>query len=315
MQTSLSTRQRILDRWHQYSVLIAFVLICIIASVLNDNFLSGTNVLNIVRQTSIIGIVALGQTVVILSGGFDLSVGSVLALVGAVGLMTLNASLSPALAVLATIGAALVIGAVNGVIVAKGKIAPFIVTLGMMATARSVVLYRTHGGSISGHGLSYTNIANGQWLGISYPIYLLVACTLLIWVLLRKTRFGRYIYAIGSNEKATLLSAVRVDRVKIGAYMLCSALVGVAAVIESSRLNAISSSSSGLSYELDSIAAVVIGGTRLNGGQGSIWGTFLGVLILGILNNMINLMNVSPYLQGLVKGMIIIIAVLLQRKD
>lgn len=315
MQTSLATRQRIVDVWHQYSVLIAFVLICIIASVLNDNFLSSTNLLNIVRQTSIIGIVALGQTVVILSGGFDLSVGSVLALVGAVGLMTLNASVSPVLAVLATIGAALVVGAVNGLIVAKGKIAPFIVTLGMMATARSVVLYRTHGGSISGKGLSYTNIANGQWLGISYPIYLLVACTLLMWLLLRKTRFGRYIYAIGSNEKAALLSAVRVDRVKIGAYMLCSALVGVAAVIESSRLNSVSSSSSGLSYELDSIAAVVIGGTRLSGGKGSIWGTFLGVLILAILNNMINLMNVSPYLQGLVKGMIIIIAVLLQRKD
>jgi ribose transport system permease protein len=134
-------------------------------------------------------------------------------------------------------------------------------------------------------------------------------------MLLRKTRFGRYIYAIGSNEKATLLSAIRVDRVKIGAYVLCSALVGVAAVIESSRLNSISSSSSGLSYELDSIAAVVIGGTRLNGGKGSIWGTFLGVLILGILNNIINLMNVSPYLQGLVKGLIIIIAVLLQKKD
>jgi ribose transport system permease protein len=315
MQTSLSTKQRVFDVWNKYSVLIAFVLICIVASVLNENFLSSTNLLNIVRQTAIIGIVALGQTIVILSGGFDLSVGSVLALVGGLGLMTLNASHSSGLAVLVTIGVAIVIGFVNGLITAKGKIAPFIVTLGMMATARSLILYSTQGGSISGKDLSYTNIANGQLFGISYPIYIFVACTLLVFVLLRKTRFGRYIYAIGSNEKAAILSAIRVDRVKIGAYVLCSALVGVAAVIESSRLNSISSSSSGLNYELDSIAAVVIGGTRLNGGKGSIWGTFLGVLILGILNNIINLMNVSPYLQGLVKGLIIIIAVLLQKKN
>lgn len=315
MQTSLSPRQRIADLWNQYSVLIAFVLISVVASILSDNFLSPTNLLNIVRQASIIGIVALGQSIVILSGGFDLSVGAVLALVGSLGLRVLNGSQSLGLAVLVTIGAAVLVGAVNGLIIAKGKIAPFIVTLGMMATARSIVLYTTQGGSISGKLSSYTGIAGGQFLGISYPIYIFVLSVLLIFVVLRQTRFGRYIYAIGSNEKATLLSAIRVDRVKIGAYMLCSALVGVAAVIESSRLNSISSSSSGLSYELDSIAAVVIGGTRLSGGKGSIWGTFLGVLILAILNNIINLLNVSPYLQGLVKGVIIIVAVLLQKKE
>lgn len=315
MQTSLSPRQRILEIWNQYSVLIAFLLICVVASALSESFLSVTNLTNVVRQTSIIGVVALGQTIVILSGGLDLSVGSVLALVGGFGLMALNATGSPLVAVLTTVGAATVIGAVNGIITAKGRIAPFIVTLGMMAAARSIILHITQGGSLSGKHLEYTQIARGEFLGIGYPIYIFVACTLLIFILLRKTRFGRYIYAIGSNEKAALLSGVRVDRVKIAAYALCSALVGVAAVIESSRLNSISSSSSGLSYELDSIAAVVIGGTRLSGGKGSIWGTFLGVLILGILNNVINLMNVSPYLQGLVKGVIIITAVLLQKRE
>lgn len=315
MQTSLSTRQRLLDIWNRYSVLIAFLVICLVASILSEDFLTLSNLLNIGRQMSIVGVAALGQTVVILSGGFDLSVGSVLALVGALGLMTLNATDSVALAVLVTIGAGTAIGALNGTIVAKGRIAPFIVTLGIMAAARSVILYLAQGGSISGKDLSYTAIAGGKFLGIGYPIYIFVACTALVFLILRKTRFGRYIYAIGSNEKAALLSAIRVDRVKIAAYMLCSTLVGVAAVIESSRLNSISSSSTGLNYELDSIAAAVIGGTSLNGGRGSVWGTFLGVLILGILNNIINLVNVSPYLQGLVKGIIIITAVLLQKKD
>jgi ribose transport system permease protein len=131
----------------------------------------------------------------------------------------------------------------------------------------------------------------------------------------QKTRFGRYVYAIGGNERAALLSAINVDKIKIGAYVLCGGLTGLASLIESSRLSSISSASSGIGYELDSIAAVIVGGTRLSGGKGSIIGTFLGVLILGMLNNILNLMNVSPYLQGFVKGLIIIFAVLLQKRD
>lgn len=301
--------------WEQYSVGIAFSLLIVIAAIISDNFFTTGNLINILRQVSIIGIIALGQTIVILLGGFDLSVGASLALSGAMGITVMNQTGSIAMGVLATILCAMAIGAVNGGLITKGKIAPFIATLGMMAGARSIGLYYSDGGSQTGKVDGFTQIANGEILGISYPVYLFLIIAVLIYLLMKKTRFGRYVYAIGSNEKAALLSALPVNRIKMLAYILCGALVGIAAIIESSRLNSISSSSSGISYELDAIAAVVIGGTRLSGGKGSIWGTLFGVLILGVLNNMINLMNVSPYLQGLVKGCIIIIAVLLQKKE
>lgn len=301
--------------WEQYSVVIAFSVLIVIAALMNDNFFTTGNLLNILRQVAIIGIIALGQSIVILSGGFDLSVGASLALSGAMGITVMNSTGSLFLGVAATLLCAMMIGAVNGTLITKGKIAPFVVTLGMMAGARSLALYFADGGSTTGKVEGFTQIANGEWLGITYPVYLFFLATAVIFLLMKKTPFGRHVYAIGSNEKAALLSAIQVNRVKLAAYTLCGFLVGIAAVIESSRLNSISSSSSGISYELDAIAAVVIGGTRLSGGKGSILGTLFGVLILGVLNNMINLMNVSPYLQGLVKGCIIITAVLLQKKD
>lgn len=307
--------QRVKSFWAKQSVLLAFAALLIIASLLNDHFFTSNNLLNIFKQVSIIGIIALGQCVVILSGGFDLSVGAVLALVGVVGLTIMNNTDSVLIGAAAMVLAGLLVGLLNGITITKGKIAPFIVTLGMMSIARSLVLYYADGGSVSGAVSGFTEIANGKLLGIPYPIYIFVVCTAAISILMNKTAFGRHIYAIGSNEKAALLSAIPVNRVKTYAYMLCGMLVGLAALLESSKLNSISSSSSGHSYELDAIAAVVIGGTRLSGGKGTIFGTFIGVLILGVLNNIINLMNVSPYLQGMVKGLIIILAVLLQKKE
>ncbi|MBO8163942.1 MAG: ABC transporter permease [Brevibacillus sp.] len=318
-QTERNVRQQVGARaswlWSEYSVIVAFLVIVIVAALADGNFLSYTNLTNILRQVSIIGIISLGMTVVMLSGGIDLSVGAVLAFVGGIALLALNSSQSVTLALLAALACGALIGFLNGVMVSKGKIASFIATLGVMAAARSLILYIANGGSISGEVEAYTLIANGEIGGISYPIILFLAVTLLVYVLMHKTPFGRYVYAIGSNEKAALLSAIRVDRVKIGVYTLCSSFVALAAVIESSRLNSISSASSGLAYELDAIAAVIIGGTRMTGGRGKVLGTFFGVLILGVLNNMMNLLNVSPYLQGLVKGLIIIIAVLLQKKE
>jgi len=301
--------------WSEYSVVIAFLIIVVLASLLNNDFLSVSNVTNILRQVSIIGIISLGMTIVMISGGIDLSVGAALAFIGGTGVLTLNATGSISIAIIVAVLTGALIGLINGLLVTKGKIASFIATLGMMASARSLILYISHGGSVSGTVKEYTSIANSELFGISYPVYIFVILTILLFVLMHKTRFGRYVYAIGSNEKAALLSAIRVDRVKTSVYVLCSVLVSFAAIIESSRLNSVSSSSSGLSYELDAIAAVIIGGTRMTGGKGKIIGTFIGVLILGILNNMMNLMNVSPYLQGLVKGLIIIVAVLLQKKD
>ena len=302
--------------WSDYSVIFAFLAIIIMAVIVNgSDFASYNNLMNILRQVSIIGIISLGMTVVMLSGGIDLSVGAVLAFIGAITILALNKTGSVWVAVIAALAIGAGIGFLNGLLITKGRIASFIATLGAMAAARSLSLYIANGGSIAGDVQGYTSIANGKLFGVAFPIVFFLAITFVIYILMHHTKFGRYVYAIGSNEKAAILSAIRVDRVKIGVYMLCSALVGIAAIIESSRLNSISSASSGISYELDAIAAVIIGGTRMTGGRGKVVGTLFGVLILGVLNNTMNLIGVSPYLQGLVKGLIIIVAVLLQKKD
>jgi ribose transport system permease protein len=314
-QQTSTTKSRLSWLWSEYSVIIAFLIIFIAASVLNPRFLDINNQLNILMQVSIIGIVALGMTVVMLSGGIDLSVGSVLVFVGVVSVLALNATGSIFVAIITALVVGSFAGFLNGLMVAKGRIASFIATLGMMAAARSIALYIAEGGSISGEVSGFTAIANSNLWIFDFPVIIFFVMTALVYVLMHKTRFGRYVYALGSNEKAALLSAIRVDRVKIGIYSLVGLLVSVAAIIETSRLNSISSSSSGVQYELDAIAAVIIGGTRMTGGRGKIMGTFFGVLILGILNNMMNLMNVSPHLQGFVKGLIIIIAVVFQKRE
>lgn len=312
---SSNINRRLSWLWSEYSVIIAFLIIFIAASFMNPRFLDLNNQMNILMQVSIIGIISLGMTVVMLSGGIDLSVGSVLALVGVITVIALNATGSIVIAILTAFIVGSFVGLLNGLMVAKGRVASFIATLGMMAAARSIALYIADGGSISGEVSGFTAIANSDLWIIDYPIIIFLLMTAFVYILMHKTRFGRYVYALGSNEKAALLSAIHVDRVKLGVYSLAGLLVSVSAIIETSRLNSISSSSSGMAYELDAIAAVIIGGTRMTGGRGKIIGTFFGVLILGILNNMMNLMNVSPHLQGFVKGFIIIIAVLFQKRE
>ncbi|MGY4688306.1 ABC transporter permease [Salibacterium sp. K-3] len=301
--------------WAEYSVIIAFVIIFVLAAVLNPRFLDINNQLNILMQVSIIGIISLGMTIVMLSGGIDLSVGSVLAMVGVMAVLALNATGSIVAALVAACAVGTAAGCLNGLMIAKGKIASFIATLGMMSAARSIALYTADGGSVSGEVGGFTAIANTEIAAVDVPIIIFLIMTALVYILMNHTRFGRYVYAVGSNEKAAVLSTIRVDRLKIAVYSIAGLLVSVAAMIETSRLNSISSSSSGQLYELDAIAAVIIGGTRMTGGRGKVIGTFFGVLILGILNNMMNLMNVSPHLQGFVKGLIIIVAVLFQKRE
>lgn len=301
--------------WSDYSVLFALILLMAVASILNPRFLTFRNLSNIARQVSVIGIVSIGMTVVIVSGGIDLSVGSVLALSGVVGMSALNASGSVIVSVLTTLATAIVLGLINGGLITKGRLAPFIATLGMMAAARSLALFFVRGGNVVGEYEAYAALSRGVFLGFRYPVYVFAATAVLVGIMMSHTRFGRHIYATGSNEKATLLSAVNTHRVKMGVYGLCGALVAVAAVMESATLNSISSANSGHMYELDAIAAVIIGGTRLEGGRGYIAGTVLGVLLMGVLNNVLNLMDVSPFLQGFVKGVIIIVAVLVQRRS
>jgi len=298
----------------EYSILIGFILLCILASFASDVFLTSQNLINILRQSSIIGVISIGMTFVILAGGIDLSVGSSLALIGGISLIIQNATNSVTLGVLASIGLGIIIGIFNGAISTYGKIPPFVVTLGSMAIARSLILYISDGGSIAGNLESFESFANSYLFFIPIPVIVFVAITLVGYLILEHTPFGRYVYAIGGNEKAARLSAINTNLMKVIIYAICGVSVSIASLIETSRLNSISSSSSGVGYELDAIAAVIIGGTSLSGGKGKVFGTFIGAILLAAINNIMNLINVSPYLQGLVKGVIIIIVALLQKK-
>jgi ribose transport system permease protein len=311
----LAKKKTFYSFYQNNSVLLALILLIILATFVNKYFLTLTNIINILRQSSIIGIIAIGMTFVILSGGIDLSVGSVLALIGGVILTVQNFGSGIFLSIVIGILVGIFIGLINGLIITKAKIEPFIVTLGMMTIARSLILYYANGGSVNGSIMAYSNIANSRILYIPVPVWIFLIVYLIAYVILEKTPYGRYIYAVGGNEKATLYSGINVDKVKLFVYMFLGFTVSVAAMIESSQLNSISSSSTGTFYELDSIAAVIIGGTKLSGGRGKIFGTIVGVLILGVLANLMNLSNISPYLQGFVRGVIIIGAVLLQKKE
>jgi ribose transport system permease protein len=207
------------------------------------------------------------------------------------------------------------IGLINGVMITYGKITAFIATLAMMTIARSLALYYADAGAISGMDMNYGKIGNGYFLHIPYPVLIFGFIVLLSFIVLEKTVFGRHIYAVGGNKQAARLSAISVFRVTIISYMICGFTAAIGSIIETSRLNSISTSSSGYMYELDAIAAVIIGGASLSGGRGRIIGTLFGVLILGVLSNVMNLLNISPYLQGVVKGLIIVAAVMLQKKE
>lgn len=297
-----------------YSILIGFILLCILASFFSDVFLTPQNLINILRQSSIIGVISIGMTFVILAGGIDLSVGSSLALIGGITLIVQNATNNILLGILASLGLGMIIGIFNGAVSTYGKIPPFVVTLGSMAIARSLILYIANGGSIAGNLEKFELFANSYFFFIPTPVIIFVLITLIGYFILEHTPFGRYVYAIGGNEKAARLSAINTDLMKVIIYAICGISVSIASLIETSRLNSISSSSSGVSYELDAIAAVIIGGTSLSGGKGKVFGTFIGAILLAAINNIMNLVNVSPYLQGLVKGIIIIIVALLQKK-
>jgi ribose transport system permease protein len=282
----------------------------------------------------------MGMTLVITLGGIDLSVGSLVAFLGGVGILLLNALLARGtvewVAVLASFAAIIaggtVAGMINGVLVSKGRLAPFIATLGGLAAYRSLSMalvaggeYRSEGtglfGAIGAGGIAIpgSNIAPNAPspvpLLFPWPVLIFAVVAVMAWIILNWTRLGRYIIAIGSNERSAIYSAIDVDRIKILTYSLLGLCTGIAALLVASRLSSISSSSSGTLYELDVIAAVVIGGTRMRGGAGTIVGTVIGVLILGVIQNMLNLLQVSVYLQGLVKGLVIIGAVLLQRTE
>lgn len=301
---------------------IALIVLTVLSSFMSPYFLKLQNLVNIVRQVSYTGIIGLGMTFVIVSAGIDLSVGSVLAFTGAVVILTMNALLPMlqsevlvlALGIIAGVSVGACAGAFNGLMITRGRIAPFIVTLGTMAIFRSLTLYIGDAGEIQSRNALYGSFGMGSVLGIPVPVIVFLGIALVLHLVLNNTRYGRYLCAVGSNQRVALFSAIDVDRIRFYAYTLTGALVGVSAVLLGSRFNAVSTSNMGLAFELDAIAAVIIGGTAMSGGRGTIWGTVWGALILGIINNMMNMVGVSPYLQGTVKGLVIIVAVYVQRQ-
>jgi ribose transport system permease protein len=292
-------------------------------SVATDRFLTVDNGVNVLRQISINLCLSIGMTLVILSGGIDLSVGSVLALAGAVaaGLLKDGVTLAPLGVVLqftpfgavaAGIGTGAVLGACNGLAITRLRIPPFVATLGMLSIARGLTRLWTGGHPIAGLGPQFGYLGVGQPWGVPMPAAIAFALAAMLAFVLRRTRFGRHLYAVGGNERAAALSGLNVRRIKLAVYTLGGALAGVAGLLFTARLDA-AEPNAGFSYELDSIAAVVIGGTSLSGGRGAIFGTVLGCLIIGVLNNGLVLLKVSPDWQLVVKGLVIVAAVAIDR--
>ncbi len=309
--------------WRNYSILVVFIAIIGICGLAAPRFLLMDNLLNILRNTSTIGAIALGMTLVIIAGGIDLSSGPVLATAGAVLILLqrmVNADGSPAVplvvAILACIAVATAFGFLNGIIITKANLPPFIVTLAVGILARSLVMYFMRGATVMGNNIpQFTNIGNGSWLRVPIPFVVAILMAIVFHIILTRTKFGTYVFAVGGNENAARFSGIKVDRIRIATYMIVGLCTGIAAVIEMSRMAAVAATTSGSNYEFEAITAVIVGGTSLAGGKGRIIGSIVGFIILGIVNNMMIMLIRSPYLSGAVKGAVILFAVLMQRRE
>jgi ribose transport system permease protein len=292
--------------------LLGLALIVIVLSIISEDFFTISNIFNVLRQISINALIAFGMTFVILTGGIDLSVGSILALSGALTAGMMAGGMDTTLAVLIGLLAGVAMGAVNGVLIAKGKVAPFIATLATMTVFRGLTLVYTEGKPITGLNDDFAMLGKGFFLEIPMPVIWMLLSFVILYFLLRHTTFGRHVYALGSNEEATKLSGISTTRVKLWVYSISGLFAALAGIILTSRLNS-AQPTAGTAYELDAIAAVVLGGTSLSGGRGWIVGTLIGAMIIGVLDNGLNLLNVSSFYQQVVKGAVILIAVLLDR--
>lgn len=309
----------------RYQIVLILIGLIVLLTVLTEGtFLQTQNLVNVVRQVSAIGIMACGMVFVIVTLGIDLSVGSIVALSAVVGAslaQTATASVIkyPGLdvpvvvAVLAGIGVGALAGLVNGLLITRFRIAPFIATLGMMTAGRGLAMIYSGGRPISSLDPGFTWLGQGDVVGIPVPILLLAVVAVGTSVLLNSTRFGRYTYAIGGNEQAARVSGIGIDRVRLGIYTLTGVLAGLAGLVLAARTG---SGNPGLGdgIELDVIAATVIGGTSFSGGVGTIWGGVVGALIIGVINNGLDLLNVSPFMQQVVKGVIIVVAIIIDER-
>jgi len=298
----------------QYGLVLALAAIVVVLSINQPVFLTLPNLINVVRQISINGILAVGVTYVLLTGGVDLSLGSVVALAGVVAACFAHPGQYPTIVPISLgIMTGALCGAVNGLFVTKGRVAPFIVTLGMMTIARGLALRVAEGKPISNLSKEFLWLG-GDVAGIPVPVVVFFVIAIVSCVFLKNIRLGRYIYAVGGNENAARASGINVHGVKLFAYTICGAMAGLAGVVLASRVTT-GQPNAGVGYELDAIAAVVIGGTSLSGGVGGIGGTMLGALLMGVINNGLDLLNVSSYYQQIVKGIIIVGAVWLDQRQ
>ena len=317
-QTAVQKKRAWMDILNESNPFLALAALLIVCMVSNEHFRSPQNLINITRQVSYTGIVALGMTFVIIAGGIDLSIGSLLALAGVSGIMLMGKIADPAAAVLAafavTLGIGILGGAVNGAIITLGKVPSFIATLGTLSIYRSLSLYMADAGTVSSGNDMFRSLGSAAFLGLPLPAWIFFGLAVVFGVVLRQTSLGRHICATGANPKAAEYAAIRTSVIRFITYAIAGFTAGVSAFLFSTRLNSISSTDAGLSYELDAIAAAIIGGTAMNGGRGSIAGTVAGVFILGIISNALDMWGAPVNLQGLVKGSIIIVAVLIQRQ-
>lgn len=293
---------------------IALLVIAVALSIVSHNFLTVDNLLNVMRQASINALIAFGMTLVILLGGIDLSAGSVLALSSVIIASLLTMGTPAAVATLAGLVAGGLMGFVNGLVISKGKVAPFIATLGSMTVLRGLALVVSNGSPLSSFNSDFFSLLGGGYVArlVPIPVVLMLVMFAVFWVLLRKTVFGRHIYATGGNAESARLSGVKVDRIQLYVYTISGVMAALAGVVLTSRLNS-AQPTAGTGYELDAIAAVVLGGTSLTGGRGWIFGTLVGALLIGVLNNGLNLLDVSSFYQQVIKGGVILLAVLIDR--
>lgn len=313
MRMNKETKKKVINQINIYRSVLILAVICVFASILSDSFLSVANLFNVIKQITVAGIVGCGMTFVILTGGIDLSVGSVVGLAGAIAAGIMASTGNAFFAVLAALGIGILCGAANGFFVAQCEIPPFIATLGMMTLLRGCVLVYTKGAPISIKVDSYKFIGKGVVAGIPFPVILLLILYLIAHYLLTQTSFGRNVYAFGGNREAARLSGIRVKYTEWMVYVFNGLMSGIAAIVLTARLGS-AQSTSGEGIEMDAIAAVILGGTSLSGGSGFVLPTVVGAMIMGIIDNILTLMNVNPHATNIVKGAVVLIAVLVDKK-
>ena len=308
-------KKKLIGRLNIYRSVLILLVICVFATILSPSFLSVANLFNVFKQITVAGIVGCGMTFVILTGGIDLSVGSTLALSSAIMASLIKGGMDPIMGIVVAAIIGLILGTINGVVISYGKVAPFIATLATMTIFRGLTLVYTDGNPISSltDNQLFHMFGQGYFAGIPVPAVVMLLMFALCWFILNKTPLGRKTYAVGGNEKVSFIAGIKIERIKIFAYAITGLFCALAGAILTSRLNS-AQPTAGTGYELDAIAAVVLGGTSLSGGKGRIVGTLIGVLIIGTLNNGLNILNVSSFYQQVVKGIVILLAVLMDRK-